>query len=236
MLTRCTLNLTPGFPLLPPPPGPLRFGDDDPKDDKKSDKSKDDKSKDDPKPDDKPADRGWPADTPVKDMTPEQQAAYHAFHARKHENRVKEYGDLTPDEVKKLKKDYDELKAATQSDQDKAIEEAKEEGRREVRAVLEKERAKSALEKALTGRNPDAGALLELDLSTFIKDGSVDTDAVNTWVTEHSTEGTNGGGRKAAPDLGGGKRGSLGAEKGVAAGRDLYESVRGKKTTTKTDS
>ena len=87
----------------------------------------------------------FPANTPVKDMTPDQQAAYHQHQARKHENRVKAFGEYTPEKIKQLEQERDALRQGSQSDADKAIEAAREEGRTEVRSILNKERATTAL-------------------------------------------------------------------------------------------
>lgn len=177
----------------------------------------------------------FPANTPVKDMKPEEQAAYWQHQARKHEDRVKAFGDYTPDKIRSLETENTTLKTATQTDADKAIEAAREEGRNEVRATLNRERATTALEKALQGRVPSAGALLGLDVSRFITDGKVDDAAVKAWVDDNSEEAPSGGtGRRPAPDNGQGRRGSgeSGAPKSVAAGRDLFAERHKSKTTT----
>lgn len=175
--------------------------------------------------------RGYPADTPVKDMTPDQKAAYHEYHARKHENRVKAYGDWTPDKIRALEQERDALKNGSQSDADKAIEAAREEGRNELRSVLNKERATVALEKALQGRVPAPAALLGLDVNKFIVNGNLDTDAVKAWVEDNSDEAPTAA--KKAPDLGQGRRGTTATgQKSVAAGRDLYADRHKKKTNT----
>jgi hypothetical protein len=175
----------------------------------------------------------FPANTPVKDMTPEQQVAYWQDKARKHEDRVKAYGDYTPDKIRALEQERENLRKAGQTDADKAIEAAREEGRSEVRAELNRERATNALEKALQGRVPQAGALLGLDVNKFIVNGQVDTEAVKAWVEDHSEEAPAGAAKKPL-DLGQGRRGSgdPGAAKTVSAGRDLFAERHKKKTTT----
>lgn len=146
----------------------------------------------------------FPANTPVTEMTPEQQAAYWRDKARKHEDRVKKYGDLTPEQVQQIQKERDELRQKGQTAEEKAIEEAKEAGRAEVRQELGRERLGSALNKALTGRVADPAALLDLDRSKLVKgDGTVDTDALNAWV-ESNSQPVQGGRPK--PDLGAGHR------------------------------
>lgn len=175
----------------------------------------------------------FPANTPVKDMSPEQQAAYHLHQARKHENRVKAFGDWTPEKIRALEQEAANLRSSTQSDADKAIEAAREEGRNEVRAVLNRERATTALEKALHGRVPNATALLGLDLNKFIAAGKVDEDAIEAWADDNSEEAPTGAPRRNTPDMGQGNRGTgTGSAKSVAAGRDLYAERHKSNSTT----
>lgn len=169
----------------------------------------------------------FPADTPVKDMTAEQQAAYWQEKSRKHEDRVKKFGDMTPEKLAQLQKDHTELLAKGQTAEEKAVEEAKEAGRAEVRQELAKERLKNALEKGLTGRIPNASALLDLDRSTLVKkDGTVDTDALNAWVEANSTAVAGG---KKNIDLGAGRRDHVSAS---AGDRGRGEAARRFKKTT----
>lgn len=163
----------------------------------------------------------FPADTPVKDMSAEQQAAYWKDKARKHEGRVSQYGDLTPEKVTQLQTELATLRAKGLTAEEAAIEQAKEAGRTEVRGLLAAERVKNALTTALAGRVPDANALLDLDRSQFISGDGANVGAIKAWVEEHSTAAAV---QKQAPDLGAGRhRGNTGeAAKGVGAGRDLY--------------
>ena len=55
-----------------------------------------------PAPASQAGDRGYPENTPVADMTAEQQAAYWRTHARKHEDRLKAI-DVTPEELTRLR-------------------------------------------------------------------------------------------------------------------------------------
>src|SRR3546814_8638306 len=124
-------------------------------------------------------------------MTAEQQAAYWQDKARKHEDRVKKYGDVTPEKLAQLQREHAELVSKGQTAEEQAVEAAREEGRKEILAVLNKERATTALQNALNVRVPDAAALLGLDVTTFVVDVKVDTAAVNACVDDHSEETTN---------------------------------------------
>ena len=149
------------------------------------------------------SDPGFPANTPVKDMTAEQQAAYNLHQSRKWENRAKAFGDWTPEKIQAIQDENQTLKTSQQTDADRAVDAAREEGRAEVRAELNRERATNALEKALTGRAPHASALLGLDVTRFIVNGEVDTAAVTAWVADNSDEPS---GQKKNIDLGAGRR------------------------------
>ncbi|WIA95809.1 hypothetical protein [Curtobacterium sp. MCBA15_004] len=171
----------------------------------------------------------FPANTPVKDMTAEQQAAYWQYQSRKHEDRVKSFGDYTPDTIASLVQERDTLRTASQTDQEKAVDEAREAGRAEVRSILAAERVKTAFEKALNGRVPDAGALLDLDRTQFVKGDAADLDAITAWVNDHSTESTSSG--KGHVDLGQGRdRGTNAPNKGVSAGRELFTGSKSNKS------
>jgi hypothetical protein len=144
----------------------------------------------------------FPANTPVKDMQPAEQAAYYKQQARKHEDRVKAYGDFTPEKLAELTRERDELRKSNQSESERAIEEAKEAGRAEVRQLLAAERVRTALTSALSGRVPDADALLDLDRSVFVKGDKADTDAIKAWVEKHSTESKAAKGAGVVPSQG----------------------------------
>jgi hypothetical protein len=173
----------------------------------------------------------FPTNTPVKDMTPEQQAAYHENKARRLEDKLKGFNGLTPKQVADLQAEISTLKNKSQSTEEKALEEAKEQGRAEERVKNAHERVKYALEKALAGRVPDASALLDLDRSKFIKDGTADVEAIQEWVAENSTAPTE---QKKAPNLGQGKRQSMAPARGERGREEAQK--RFKKTKTSTDS
>lgn len=135
-----------------------------------------------------PKEPEFPANTSVKDMTPEQQVAYWKDRSRKHEDRVKAFGELTPEQATALKTENDQLKAATLSAEEKALEEAKAAGRAEVLSVLGQERAKHAFEKALQGRDVDPIALLDLDRSQFIDGDKADMAKITAWFAENTKE------------------------------------------------
>lgn len=73
------------------------------------------------------AEKGYPDETPVEEMTSAQQAAYWKAQSRKHEDRAKSYGGLTPEALKALQEKatkHDALERELMSDKDKAVAEA----------------------------------------------------------------------------------------------------------------
>src|SRR3546814_16355623 len=121
-------------------------------------------------------------------MTAEQQAAYWQDKARKHEDRVKKYGDVTPEKLAQLQREHAELVSKGQTAEEQAVEAAREEGRKEILAVLNKERATTALQNALHGPVPDAAALLHLVVHTLVVAGKVTPAAFTAWVDDQPQE------------------------------------------------
>lgn len=130
----------------------------------------------------------FPANTPVKEMSVEEQAAYWKHQARKHEGRVTAYGGLTPEQVKDLQDKAAKQEQDALTEQERAVNAAREEGRAELRKTLGEERAITALERALQGREASPAALLTLDRSQFIDGDRADTAKIAAWVEANTTE------------------------------------------------
>lgn len=148
----------------------------------------------------------FPADTAVKDMSADQQAAYWKHQARKHEDRAKAFDGLTPEQVRKNAADLEELRKKGLSDSDRAIEEAVQRGRTEANGASAVKVADTALRMALRGRLVDGSTLL--NKPSFVKDGEADIDAIEKWVDDNSAP-KDGGGGKPFPNLYQGGRESL---------------------------
>jgi hypothetical protein len=167
---------------------------------------------------------GFPADTPVVEMTVDQQLAYWKHQSRKHEGRVKALGDVDALRDKAAKWDAAEAEKLTPSE--KAIEEARAAERAKVLAEQTKTVADrlvaAEFKVALAGRKKpeEVAALLEpLDLTKFLtSDGEVDADKVKTYADGIAPSGTS-----RWPDTGQGNRGTSTKPTGLAAGRALYE-------------
>lgn len=187
-----------------------------------------DKDKDKDKGGDADKDLGFPKDTPVVEMTPAQQAAYHRYHGRKHEDRNKEWqrttGGKTPEQVADDLKELEELRKSKMTDGEKAIADAKTEGAREASLKL----APQLFDVALNHVNEDRRKVLidSIDPARVIKeDGTIDTDKVTSIA--HALAPVKGGSDE-DPDYGNGKRTRRGSS-GVGAGRAAYEAQSSKK-------
>lgn len=181
----------------------------DPKPDPKPDPPKDT----DPKP--KPDDKGFPADTPVAEMTAEQQAAYWRHHARKHEQRAKDREDYD-----RIKSELDEIKAAGMSEQEKAVDEAKKAAKAEALREVGGRMVDAHIKASVTaGRltQDQADVILDgLDRTRFLTtEGDVDTDKVTALLDKIAPDTGNG-----FPDLGQGRRPGGSKVSGKEQGRE----------------
>lgn len=116
--------------------------------------------------------------------------------------RLAKFGDYDA-----IKGELDKIKAANQSESEKALNAAKDEGRKEARLEAGEQVALEVFNGAAGRRNPDydpAPALELIDLRKFVKDdGTVDRDAVKSAVERIVPEKEE---RKPAPSFGGGAR------------------------------
>lgn len=149
-----------------------------------------------PAPQPPPSDTGFPANTPVEQMTAPQREAYYKNQAQKWQGRAENsYGLLndlgvkTADDAAAIKTkvtQHDALERELMTDKDKAVAEAKDEARAEVRGELIPELVRAKFEAAAAGRIEDetlTQILEPLDLSKFLTpDGKVDTAKVKTYV------------------------------------------------------
>jgi hypothetical protein len=177
-----------------------------------------------------PADPGFPANTPWRDMSPEQQVNYWQHQARRHEDRVKSYGGLTPEQIADLQEraeQFDVLAAASQTDSERAVSEAAFNARLVAEAEMMPRLVAAEFRAAAAGRiEPDklATILEPLDLSKFLTDdGDIDAAKVSAFVDGIAPAK---GERRQGPSAGGaGRRGSYTTgSSSVASGREMFAS------------
>jgi len=134
-----------------------------------------------------PTPNGFPENTPVVEMTSEQQAAYWKFQSRKHENAFKSLGVKDPAELERLRQadqELERIRAEQQTDTERAVSEAEKRGRTEAAQQFGQELVKAKFEAAAAGRVPNIAELVEdLNLTKFLgADGKPDADAITAAV------------------------------------------------------
>ncbi len=186
-----------------------------------------------------PEDFDFPSNTPLADMTVEQQKEYWRHKAQKHENRGKAAKRAETAEVKKLRKENDDLKREKMSAGEKAVDDARREGEQKAIIAAAPKIVSAELRAAGAAKGVDLEKLTAaaelLDHSKFLDDdGDVDTDKVNAFIEGIATPdtGDNGTGKKRSTDLGQGRRQGGAGKSSVASGRDLYEERHGSKSGT----
>lgn len=141
-------------------------------------------------------DQGFPANTPVEQMTAPQREAYYKHQAQKWQGRAENsYGLLndlgvkTPEEVAAIKtkvEEHERLAREQMTEHERAVAEATDTAKAEVRGELIPELVRAKFEAAAAGRIEDATLatiLAPLDLTKFLTtDGKVDTEKVKTYV------------------------------------------------------
>lgn len=117
--------------------------------------------------------------------------------ARKHEDRAKANASAA--------KELEQVKQASMSDQEKAVELAKQQARAEVLIEVASERVADAVRLAAANRPVDVDALLDgLDRTRFVtEEGTPDVEAINAWVDRIAPKPADG---FAPVDLGQGSR------------------------------
>lgn len=121
-------------------------------------------------------DRGYPQDTPLAEMTTAQQLAYWKHQSRKHERTAKERADY--DDVAAKARQWDEQQKASMSDQDRLIQQAREEALAEARRENAEKLVTAEFRAAARGVDEKVleGFLEDLNYSRYIgEDASVDT-------------------------------------------------------------
>ncbi|WP_346007457.1 hypothetical protein [Janibacter terrae] len=172
-----------------------------------------------------PADKGFPADTPLSEMSVEQREAYWKDKARKHEQRANERSDY--DAIKAKAERLDEIERANESEKDRAVREAAEQARAATRAEVQQETTAAMARMALRARGVKdeeiASFVAETNLSVFVNDeGQVDDERLLARVDRYAGTAST----TKWPGTGQDRRGG-GSQK--PSGDDLYEKHYGTK-------
>ena len=170
---------------------------------------------------------GTDGDKPISQMNDAEKAVYFEKKATRYKTTLKDREDYDA-----VKAERDRLRAATQTDAEKAVEAARAEERekvtREVATTYQTRLVQAEIKAALAGKNVPAdqvkGHVDFIDPTKFL----TDTGEVNTELVTQYAAGIAPG--QTWPDLGNGRRGTSGTSKGVAAGAEMFSA--GKKTTS----
>lgn len=170
-----------------------------------------------------PVDNGFPAGTPLEQMTPDQQIAYWKHYSRQHEATVKARADY--DDLKAQAAELAQYKAANATEQEKAVTAAAAQARQDALKEVTPRLVSAAFQVATQGRltvEQLTTALDPLDMSKFLDAaGNVD----NVKVAAHAALLAPAAAPPKFPDLGQGKRPG-GSGPSVSAGKALYESQK----------
>lgn len=167
----------------------------------------------------------YPANTPLTEMTVEQREAYWKAAARRHEATAKARGDY--DEQKAKAAELDTLKAANQTEQEKAVAAARDEARAEGARSVAPQLVEAHFLAASAGRlEPDVvrEILAPLNVDHFLTDkGQVDTAKVTAYVNQIAPATGAGTKTPLGPSSHGQGRRESTAKPSVESGRALYE-------------
>lgn len=176
--------------------------------------------------------KGFPENTPLEQMKPEQREAYWKHQSRRHEDRVKAFGGLTPEKLAELqdkakKHDALELELGTTADKAaaKAADDAKAAARAESQPVLIKARLDAAAARAGVSEEALASAVEFVDTTKFVTaNGEVDADKVKSFIaTIAPDKGDQQQQRRGPSPTGQGKRpGGDTGKANVESGRERY--------------
>ncbi len=204
----------------------------------------DDPPPSDPPPADAPAadpanadadDKGFPANTPVAEMTPQQRDAYNAHMRERNRETARQWravtGERTPQQLADDLAELDRLRTASLTDSERAIEDAKRQAREETTREYGPRSVRAAFD-LLLGDMPEQERNDEidlLDLSKFLKqNGDVDTAKVRQFAQKIAPPVKDEGTQRRNYGQGSHTRGQ---SSGVAAGAEMYAAGRKKSTT-----
>lgn len=179
-------------------------------------------------------DLGFPANTPVAEMTADQRANYWRNQAKVQQARVPKDVDQLTEKASK----WDEMQRSQMTASEQQLADAKAAGRAEALQSSNSEQVSNLLHVALSARGKSGDDLDELvaaaNPAAFIADGKVVPSKITAYAARISG-GTGGGGGTggSGADLGQGRRGGA-AKASVASGRSLFEERNAKKATANT--
>jgi len=123
------------------------------------------------------------------------------------------------EEFEQAQAELDAIRKSQLSDQERLVEQTKEETAKAVRLEFAEKMVEAELKGQLKGRNLIGDAILEFSKEAFIDDsGNIDSEAIATWVETHSTTT-----EAPKPDLGQGARGAKGSLAAIRSRDELAQ-------------
>lgn len=159
-----------------------------------------------PPPTEKPGD-AFPKDTPVAEMTPEQQVAYWRHQSKTQQKDADAFRKLglTPEAIKKVLDDAEAARVAALGDQEKALDTARKEGQTAAVLTAQEKYLRPAIEGQVIGltrtigETPEdaltrvQGALQFVDVTKFLNDtGDLDAAKIQTFAQSIGPKDGNG--------------------------------------------
>lgn len=156
-----------------------------------------------------PPDRGFPANTPIKDMTPDQQAAYWKFHDRQKSNLLDKYQGITPEQALQWKQEAEQRAREQMTPSEQALEDARTQAQAAAAEAAAQQwapqLAEAIVSQFVTDDNARPAVMAGLNPMSFVKDGKFDKDALIGHLTGLAaafggvTSGDGGGGQQQQP-------------------------------------
>ncbi|WP_131814927.1 hypothetical protein [Mycolicibacterium porcinum] len=129
-----------------------------------------------------PPDKGFPPNTPIKDMTPDQQAAYWKYHDRQKSNLLDKFQGITPEQALQWKQESEQRAREQQTPSERALEDARNEATASAAAAAAElwapQLAESIVSQFVTDENARPAVMAGLNPMSFVKDGKFDKDAL----------------------------------------------------------
>lgn len=143
-------------------------------------------------------DFGFPANTPIKDMTVDQQAAYWKHHDRRKSDMLRNYGGITPEQAKQYQQQVQEFERGQMTPAEQAMADARAEATtaatEAAAGVWAPEVAKAVVGQFITDQAQRDAVLAGINPMAFMKDGKFDTDALIGHLTGLASALGGGGG------------------------------------------
>lgn len=167
-------------------------------------------------------DLGFPAETPIAEMTDKEQAAYWRHHSRQHESKYKDLlGGRKADEVKNDLAEMEKIRREKQTPAEQALEDARRQGEEAGRQAALTTSAEAILRGALEVAGVKAADLDELaesvNVARFIADGKVDTTKITNFAKRFGPSDTDDS-KPRKRDFGAGNRGGGDKPAGFGSG------------------